>query len=158
MQKIKAGILVPYIFLVFKKAIYEVKANGLQLSFNIFRQPQLRIQSKQFVWNFRLLINLDFLEKGLGIVSALHFVHDFSRKMPYSINWPNCIVWFPLLLEILGNMCIQIVCFPDCDVKSFENNRFSTFFIYIFQLIKPFFYMTKMSRQKFKYLESKTSF
>ena len=33
--------------------------------------------------------NIDFLEKGLGIVSPLHFACDFSRKMflmLYSIN------------------------------------------------------------------------
>ena len=28
--------LVPYLFLFFKKTLYEVKASGLQLSFNIF--------------------------------------------------------------------------------------------------------------------------
>ena len=50
----------------------------------------------------------------------------------YSINWPNFIVWSPLLLEILGNMCIALVCFPGCDVINFEinfifsSNRFST--------------------------------
>ena len=32
----EAGQLVPDLFLFFKKALYEVKANGLQLSFNIF--------------------------------------------------------------------------------------------------------------------------
>ena len=25
--------------------------------------------------------NFDFLEKGLGVVSLLHFMYDFSRKM-----------------------------------------------------------------------------
>ena len=57
--------------------------------------------------------NLDFLEKGLGIVSLTHFVYDFSTKMVlmfYSINRPNLIVGFPLFLGILGNMCIAIVC------------------------------------------------
>ena len=47
-------------------------------------------------------------------------------------------------------MCISIVCFPCCDVVSFEIN-------FIF-LIKPFSYMTKKSRQKFKYLENEKSF
>ena len=32
----KAGRLVPDLFLFLKKALYEVKASGLQLSFNIF--------------------------------------------------------------------------------------------------------------------------
>ena len=38
------------------------------------------------------------------------------------INWPNLIIWLPLLLEILGNKCITIVCFPGFDVKYFEIN------------------------------------
>ena len=32
-----AGRLVPDLFLFFKKALYEVKVSGQQLSFNIFR-------------------------------------------------------------------------------------------------------------------------
>ena len=35
------------------------------------------------------MLKFDFLEKGLGIVSQPHFVHNFSRKMflkLYSIN------------------------------------------------------------------------
>ena len=60
----------------------------------------------------------------------------------YSINWPSFIVWLPLLLEIFGNMCIAIVCWPDCDVINFKTNL--TF------LIKPFLYMTKNARQKLK--------
>ena len=39
-----------------------------------------------------------------------------------SINWPNFIAWLPLLLEILGNTCIVIICFPVCDVINFEFN------------------------------------
>ena len=33
-----------------------------------------------------------------------------------SINWQNFIVWLPLRLETLGNICIVIVSFPGCDV------------------------------------------
>ena len=58
------------------------------------------------------MLNFDLLEKDLEIVSPPHFVYDFSRKIflkLYSINWPN-FVSLPLLLEILGNMCIVIVC------------------------------------------------
>ena len=33
----EAGRLVPYLILFFKKAFYEMKASGLELSFNIFR-------------------------------------------------------------------------------------------------------------------------
>ena len=58
-------------------------------------------------------LNFNFSEKGLGLVSPPHFVHDFSRKMFLMLinrNWQNFIVWLPLPLEILGNMCITIGC------------------------------------------------
>ena len=43
----EAGRLVPDLFLFFRKALYEVKASGLELSFSIFRYlPQLGIQYK----------------------------------------------------------------------------------------------------------------
>ena len=47
-------------------------------------------------------------------------------------------------------MCIASVSFPGSDVIHFEIN-------FVVQ-IKPFFYMTKKSRQKFKYLEAEKSF
>ena len=70
--------------------------------------------------------------------------------MLQSINLPNFIVWLSLLLEVLGNMCIKIVCEPGYDVIKFGIN--------LIFLIKPFRYMTKKSRQKLKYLENKNSF
>ena len=90
------------------------------------------------------MLNLDFLEKGLGIVSPPHFVYDFSGKMflmLYSIKRSNFIVSLPLLLEILGNLCIAIVYFPAFDVINFEINP-------IFQM-KQLYCMTKKSRQHF---------
>ena len=59
------------------------------------------------------MLNFDFLDKVLRIVSPANFAYDFPTKMflmLYSINWPNFIVWFALLLEILSNMCIANVC------------------------------------------------
>ena len=62
------------------------------------------------------------------------FLHDFWRKifvMIYFINWPNLIAWLLLLLEILGNMCIVIICCPVCNIKklkltiAFLSSRFS---------------------------------
>ena len=99
----------------------------------------------------RDMSNFDFLGRVIGIVSLPHFVYDFSRKMflmLYSFDWPNFIVWLPLLLEILGNTCITIVCFLGCDIINFKINLIS--------LIKPFFYMTKKSKQKF--LRTKKAF
>ena len=69
------------------------------------------------------MLNYNFLEKGLELVSPQHFVHDFSRKMflmLQSINWPNFIVWLPLLLDIVGNMCITM--FVNQAVTSYLEN------------------------------------
>ena len=60
----------------------------------------------------RDMLNFYFLTKGLGLVSPPHFLHYFLGKlllMLHSINWPNFIVWLPLLLDISGNVCIVIV-------------------------------------------------
>ena len=77
------------------------------------------------------MLNFDFWEKRLGVVSSPHFVYYFLLKMflmLYSINRPNFIQ--------------QLFYFPDCDVMNFESNL-------IFP-IKPFFYMTKKSWKKKK--------
>ena len=42
-------------------------------------------------------------------------------------------------------MCIEIACFPGCDIINYKMT--------IIFLMKPFFHMIKMSRQKFKYLQ-----
>ena len=84
----------------------------------------------------RDIFNFEFLNKGQRIVFLAHFVYDFSRKMflmLYSINWPNFIAWLCLLLEILGNMCIGIVCVPGCDVMDFDINlifQIESFFLH----------------------------
>ena len=53
---------------------------------------------------------------------------------------PNFIVWLALLLEILGNVCIAIICFSIDEVINFEINlSFS---------IKLFSYMIKKVRTK----------
>ena len=100
----------------------------------------------------RDMLNFDNLDKGLGIVSLAHFVHDFSTEMflvLYSVNWPNFIVWWPLRLEILVNICIAIVCYPGSDVLDFKIN--------LIFLINPHLYATKISRQKLQYLENEKS-
>ena len=60
---------------------------------------------------------------GLELVSLPHFLHDFWRKifpLLFSITWPNFIFWLALLSEILGNICIVIVCKASCDIIHFE--------------------------------------
>ena len=71
----------------------------------------------------RDMLNFNFPKKDLGLVFPSHFVYDFSRKIffvSYSINWPNFNVWLPLLLEILGNMCIIIICKPGWTSQSWR--------------------------------------
>ena len=99
------------------------------------------------------MLNFDFLEKGLGIVYPHHFVYDFLRKiflMLYSINWPNFIVWLPLLLETFDNMCFAIICFPSSDVISYETN--------LIFLIKPFFIWPKCHDKILNILGTKRTF
>ena len=94
-----------------------------------------------------------FLKGGLELISLAHFLYDFWRKifiLLSAITWPDFIAWLPLLHEILGNISIVIVCWPGFDVINFQTD--------LVFLIKPFFYMTKTSRQKFKHLENKKSF
>ena len=130
------------LFFFYEKALYEVKASALQqfqyfsIILNLAYNKKKLYKTLEF-WS-RDMLNFKFLEIGLRIVSPLHFVYDFSRKiflLWYSINWTNFIVWLSLLLEILDIICIAIICLQDRDVINFE--------IYPTFLIKPFFFMTK---------------
>ena len=135
-REISLGSLFAY-----KKALCDLKANGLHLNFIVLRQPSTwtEIRNKQCkTIDFRDILNSEVSEKVLGLVYSPHFVHDFPGKMffmLYFLNWPNFILCSLLLLEILVNMCIAITCFPGCDAISFV--------IDLSFLIKPFFYMTK---------------
>ena len=53
-------------------------------------------------------------------------------------------------LEILGKICIEIVCCPICNVINFEIN--------LSFLIKPLFYVIKKPGQNCKYVKNKKSF
>ena len=80
------------------------------------------------------MFNIDFVEKGLRIVFPPYFAYDFSRKiMLYSIDWPNSIVWLPL---ILGNLLLE----PSVSQLTISQ------------------YMNEKSKQKFKFLENEKSF
>ena len=144
------------LFLSCKKALYNVKASAQHLSINKFRYGSTWTFNKNFFYYFRLLIQKYDQFRFCESVSdpyPPHFVYYFSIKIflvLYSVNWPNFIVWLPLLLEILGNICIVIICCPVCDVIKVEiNHSFLT---------KPFFYMTKKSGQKCTYLKSEKNF
>ena len=71
------------------------------------------------------------IRRDLKLIFCLIFWRKFILLL-YSINWPNSIVWLPLLREILGNMCIAVVSYPGCDVIYSEINF--TFVIKLFFL------------------------
>ena len=71
------------------------------------------------------------------VVLLPHFLHDFCRKIFLTLCY---------ILEILGNMCIVIICFPPFDIISFEIN--------INFLMKLFPYMIIKSGQKLKCLDN----
>ena len=131
---------------------YELKANGLMvyslvsihlIALNLgYNKSKL---SKTLNYSPSDMLNFNCLEKGLGLASPPHYLHDFSRKffpMSYSIEWQKLIVWLALLLAILGSMYTKIVCWQDTGVIIFEIN--------LIFLIMPFCYMTKKPRQKLK--------
>ena len=88
------GKLVSDSFFFLKKALYQVKASGLQLDLIIFRQLSNwhTIETnclKLYTVDPEIYSIFDFLDKGLRTVSPVHFVYDFLTKvffMLYSIN------------------------------------------------------------------------
>ena len=108
-----------------------------------FGSPRLGHTKKLTVYNIRLFIQryakVWFFTKGSWTSFSTAFcVWFFLRKtfvLLYSCNWPNLIVWLPLLLEILGNMCIAVTCCSVYDFINFENN--------LSFLIKLFWYINK---------------
>ena len=81
----QAARLVRDFFFFLKKAIYQVKASGLQPSFNIFRQSSTwHAKKTNFIklWtiNLKIMLNFDFFQKSLGIVSPTHFMYAFLKK------------------------------------------------------------------------------
>ena len=64
------------------------------------------------------MVNFDFLEKGLEVVSPPHFVYYFSKKkkclMLYYALLTDQILFhgLSLPLEVFVNICIAIVCLP----------------------------------------------
>ena len=151
------GRLVFFFFKKKEKLFVRWKQVVCSLLSKYFDSPQLAYNKNKLYktlnyWS-RDMLNLNFSEKGLGLISTLHFVYNVSRKMflmLYSTNWSNFIVWMSLLLEIMDNICVVIICQPACDVIKFQIN--------LIFLIKLFCCMTKNSRQKLKHLENEKSF
>ena len=71
----------------------------------------LKLSCRPFVFTFYK----GFLKKkrNLELAFLSRVMHGFCRKsiaLVYTFNWPSFIVWLFLLPEILGNICIVIVC------------------------------------------------
>ena len=103
-------------------------------------------------WALTFILYKAFIKrkKRSGLISLPPFLHDLSRKIFFTLNSiisTNFIAWLSLLFEILGNMCIVIICCPDYDVINFK--------IKLNYFTKSFSYMTKRSGPKCKYLENK---
>ena len=94
--------------------------------------PHIKNKKWTYLWNNSLkcyTVCFSFFKnkKRSGINPPVAFVHDFWRKVfftLYTINWPNFIDWLHVLFEILGIMCIKIICLPVCIVMNFEINFF----------------------------------
>ena len=57
-----------------------MKERGLQVSLNSFNS-NLACNKKTFDYWSRDMLNFNFSEKGVGLVSPAHSVYDFSREM-----------------------------------------------------------------------------
>ena len=140
--------LVPDLYFLFKKALYEEKTRCLQLSFNIFSQPftQHTIKTKCIK-----LLTID-----PEICSILIFQQrvwgQFFHHIFCMIFEEKCFACYTLLTDqMLLSDCLyflrnQAICLLQLFVNHF-----------IF-LIKSFLYVSKKSRQKLKYLDNDKSF
>ena len=117
--KNEAWRLVPDLFLLFKKALYNIKASGPHFSFHIFWWVSTWAWNKNKFITFQT-VNSEVLQKGQNLqnlwkdlgLDLPHLVYDFSRKMflmLYSINWLNFCVWLTLILEMLGDRYMEII-------------------------------------------------
>ena len=98
----------------------------------------------------RGMLNFNFSEKGLGIVSPSHFVHDFPRKM--FLRKVRCLIAFTS--QDIG----QYVYYNSLRLQSVTSYSLKLTMINLLYPINSFCYMIKKSRQKLKYLEYKKSF
>ena len=115
-------------------------------SWGLSKYTKTKLQST----SFHLVLSFFKKWRGLELVTLPHFRIIFEKKifLLCSIIWPNFIVWLALLCEILGNMCIGIVCKSGCDLMK----------LILYFSSSCFSYMTKISWQKLKYLRTKKAF
>ena len=105
-------------------------------------QNILRLRCWSFVFNLYKAILKNKNRFGTSLPDS--FSAWFLKKKNYHVisYWLTKFhAWFPLLVEILGNMCIVIICCPVCDIINFWISP---------NLIKPFFYIIDNPGQKRK--------
>ena len=96
-----------------------------------------------------------FTHMDTCIIGKNSVKHNYQKKKIFTVTSIGEILLIQITLsrkdfvkdlslfgEILCNMSTAIVCSPGCGVVNFE-------IIFLIFLIRPFFYLTKMSRQKF---------
>ena len=74
-------------------SLLSVYIDSPQFSHDKKKTEELKKKKNLDYW-LKDVINFEFLEKDLGIVSPQQFVYDFSRKtflMLYSVNGPNSV-------------------------------------------------------------------
>ena len=108
--------------------LYEVKAIGLQLRFNIFTMAlnlpynKNKLYKTLDYWS-RNMLNFDFLEKGLGIAFPPHFVYDFSKKIVSHVIFYYLTKFHCLIASTswdIGQYVYSNCFFLACDVTNFE--------------------------------------
>ena len=117
----------------------------LHHNFKVGLSPSKKIYSICFNEN-----PLKMMKNAVYFTLKALFVFKIFKLLSGLFSHLERTVWLPLLVKTLGNMCITTACYPGFDVINFE--------IKLIFLINSFIYMTKKSRQKFKYLENRKSF
>ena len=128
--------------------IFTITFQYFSIALNLAYTITLCLYKTLDYWS-RDMLNFHFLEKGLGIVSPPHFVHDFSRRMFLMLYSLNCLSDWLYFLRY-WTICILQLFVNQIDVMNFE--------ISLIFLIKLLFCMTEKSRQKFKCLDNEKSF
>ena len=138
----------------------EVKASGLQLSFNIFRQPStqdsietncVKLQTIDPEICSFLIFQKRVWDQFLHHILCMNFQEKYS----------SCYIL--LTDEILLSDCLYfskywVVCVLQWSYYNCLLTRLTKFDINLTFPIKVFCYMTEKSRQKIKYLENEKSF
>ena len=93
------------------------------------------------------MFNFNFSEKVLGLFSSPQSVYDFSHVIFYKLTKFHFLIAFTSW--DIGQY-VYYNCYPGCGIIKFDNN--------LIFVIKPFCYMTKKSRQKFKCIENEKNY